>query len=95
MPSILWAIMQNMFAVMKPGRFVALNHFRNEEEYSSYGHLHQWNFDGGRCWLWRQREEHDLGNVFFGKATIECRTEPGPPDGKEGMVCIIMKQSGR
>jgi SAM-dependent methyltransferase len=89
------AILQNMFAVVRPGRFVVLNHFRNEGEQSSYGHLHHWNFDerGGRCWVWGEHEQHDLGNVFSGKAIIECRTERSPPGGKERVVCIIMKQN--
>jgi SAM-dependent methyltransferase len=91
------AIVQNMLAVVKPGRFVVLNHFRNEGEHSSYGHLHQWNFDerDGRCWLWRDREHHDIAAVLLGKATVNCRREHRPRDVKERVVCIITKDSAR
>jgi SAM-dependent methyltransferase len=88
-------ILDGMLAVVKPGRFVVLNHFRNEGEHASYGQLHQWNFDeqAGRCRLWRDREEHDLGDLLSGRATVECHRERQTDDDRDRVVCIITKNA--
>jgi SAM-dependent methyltransferase len=87
------AILTNMFGVVKPGRFVVLNHFRNEAEHASYGQLHQWNFDeqGGRCWLWRDQEHRDVGEFFSGRAVVACRREQQVGDARERVICVITK----
>jgi SAM-dependent methyltransferase len=86
-------ILQTMLAVVKPGRYVVLNHFHNEGDHASYGQLHQWNFDerAGRCWLWRDREHYDLSEILFGKATIECWRERRSREVRERVLCIITR----
>jgi hypothetical protein len=86
-------ILHNMLAIVKPGRFVVLNHFRNEGQYASYGQLHQWNFDEqcGRGFLWRGPERCDIEEALLGKAVTECWRERRPGEVKERVVCIITK----
>jgi SAM-dependent methyltransferase len=70
------AVMRNMVAVVKPGGFVLLRHYRNEAVVGRYEELHQWNFDirDGRLVLWNKREHHDVAAVL-GDLDVSVRFE--------------------
>lgn len=68
-----------MFAVIKPGRFVYLWHFANEGLQEGYSGLHQWNFDvqSEDFLISDGRKQLSLMSEFRHRANVRCevRTE--------------------
>jgi SAM-dependent methyltransferase len=88
-------IVRNMVGLIRPGRYVVLDHQRNEAEHAAYGQLHQWNFDerDGRCVLWRGEREHDLERELSGIVSVECRRVRRPGKPRDRIVCVLQKRT--
>lgn len=87
-------IVQNMFAVVRPGGHVVLRHVRNEPVRQAYVQLHQWNFDrrDDQFIAWRPEAERNISEAFAGHAVVRCSIEPASDDDDfEWVVCVIRK----
>lgn len=86
-------IIEQMLDVVRVGGYVVLRHVRNEAERQAYGQLHQWNFEerGGDLVVWRAGRETRMRDVFAGRGTIACHTEPADGTGAASVVCVIRK----
>lgn len=64
-----------MLTLVKPGRFLMLEHAVNEGETMAYDGLHQWNFclEEGRFTIWRPGWKADAHARFEERAEIEAR----------------------
>ena len=69
-----FVVIENMLAVVRPGGFVALRHYRNEGKSTGYVQLHNWNFDivDGELVVWGRRGSHNLTRELAGRAAFEC-----------------------
>ena len=89
------SIVENMFAVVRPGGHVVLRHVRNEAVRQVYVQLHQWNFDlrEGHLVAWRPDAETNLSAALGEQAAVHCYIEPGSEDEQvEWIVCILRKR---
>jgi SAM-dependent methyltransferase len=64
--------LDQMLAVVRPGRFVVTRHHRNEAVNGRYGGLHQWNFDvrNDKFVIWNKQERIDVASAFEDKADV-------------------------
>ncbi|MDQ6605625.1 MAG: class I SAM-dependent methyltransferase [Actinomycetota bacterium] len=60
------ATIRGMLAVIRPGGFVILRHWRNEGQKAGYEDLHQWNLDAidGDLMIWDERRRHTLTDLI-------------------------------
>ena len=72
------AAIRCMYAVVKPGRCVLLDHETNEGENEKYAGLHQWNIetDGNSVLIWSKDYRHYLGDII-GDVGVTCTTYKG------------------
>jgi SAM-dependent methyltransferase len=71
-------IIHNMVAVVRPGGFVALRHYRQEAVSTGWAQLHQWNFDvgGGELLIWGRQVMHNITQLLADQATTNCWIDP-------------------
>jgi SAM-dependent methyltransferase len=71
-------VVDQMLAVLRPGGFVALRHYRNEAEREGYWGMHRWNcdIDDGNFILWGKGRSVNLNERLAGRAHVECSIEP-------------------
>ena len=86
------AVLQ-MLAVVKRGRYVLLEHFRNEAETQNYAGLHQWNFDVSADGDFLIRSKSDVVNMtqkYARRCTISVKLNTG--NGMQWLFIRILKK---
>jgi hypothetical protein len=88
------AAVRAMVGTVVPQGFVALRHYRNEAENSSYVQLHNWNFDveAGSLFIWGPYGRYDLSAELADEVTVRCWLEEG--SGPTPWVCAILDRDG-
>jgi SAM-dependent methyltransferase len=83
-------IVRNMIALVKPGGYVLLKHYRNEGG-SHYEGLHQWNFDcrDGKFVIWNARRTQVVTDLVNDEVEVRCSLNR-EPDGE--VVLASMKK---
>jgi len=85
---------RQMIAVVKPGRYVLLEHKKNEAQTQKYTGLHFWNFsldDEGRPVIWRKKQCLRLREEIQPLAKAEGKYHPV---WKERVLFILQKREG-
>jgi SAM-dependent methyltransferase len=74
------AAIRSMLAVIRPGGFVILRHWRNEGQKAGYEDLHQWNLDvlHGDLMIWNPRARHALTELISGTEYVHDVALAGP-----------------
>ncbi len=82
---------EQMLTLVRPGRFLMLEHALDEGEFMQYAGPHQWNFreEGGRFIIWRPGLRVDVNEKLEGRARIQ--VEPNPE--VRWLVVAIQKPS--
>ena len=86
------AIIRQMIAVVEPGGFVDLRHYRPEGLNTNYNQLHNWNFDvvDGRLELWGPFGRHDVSDALGDRVAVQVWVED--TGGLAPWVCAVIEK---
>jgi SAM-dependent methyltransferase len=86
---------REMITVVKPGRFVMLEHAENEAVANSYEGLHQWNFlvESGQFLVWRPGDRKDVQKELGPQAEVTSTAHP--LDSGRRWLSILLKKASR